>query len=168
MLVNLGSSLSSTTKSIQEIFLMSGFYLVGQYGDRDVHFYSIGSTKRLLEFLQEEFGRGEEIIVTKITKNEGWERVEPYEEFVSFVEDNDLFRKVSKNDGITNVKKAMIAFERMKKKLGRLPPGTRDKGEVFACGECRVIFKDLKKCDKDECKCHHFCDCEAFAKVTFL
>lgn len=141
---------------------MSEFYLVGQYGDRDTYFYSIGSTKRLLEFLQEEFGRGEETIVTKITKSGRWERVEPYEEFVSFVEDNDIFRKVLKNNGIANVKKAMLAFERMKKKLGRLSPGIRDKGELFACGECQAIFKDLKKCDKDEC------DCEAFAKVTLL
>ncbi|AHA46181.1 hypothetical protein ISTM_283 [Insectomime virus] len=110
---------------------MSEFYLVGQYGDHSVQFYSIGSTKRLLEFLQEEFGK-EETLVTKIADGK-WTRVEPYEEFVSFVEKKDLFPQISENNGITCVKKAMSAFEKMKKNLGRLPPGTRDKGQLFAC-----------------------------------
>lgn len=147
--------------------LMSEFYLVGQYGDHSVQFYSIGSTKRLLEFLQEEFGRGEETIVTKI-EDEKWTRVEPYEEFVSFVEKKDLFPEICENNGITGVKKATDAFEKMRKNLGRLLPGTRDKGQLFACGECQVVFKDLKKCDEDECVCVHYCDCKTFQKVQHL
>ncbi|AMQ10654.1 hypothetical protein [Brazilian marseillevirus] len=150
---------------------MAEFYIASVYGYSTPGFYRINSTKRLLEFLQEEFGRGEEITVAKI-KDNVWLQVKPYSDFVSFVEDNDLFPEILKKNGIYKVKKAMKAFDKMKKELGRLHPmSMRSKGQLFACGECQILtMTEERKCveGEDDCECPHSCFCDGLTKVIEL
>ncbi|BAU80056.1 hypothetical protein A9K97_gp295 [Tokyovirus A1] len=151
---------------------MSEFYLVSSCEERPwspPNLYALQSTKELLSFLEEFFGRGEEIFVVRITKDGKWNSVKEYDDFVDAVEEKDLFGEIYEKDGIHSVKKARSLFCAMKKKLKTLPDvkGIEEE-KLFACDECQVVTEKLTSCEDDECVCLHSCGCNKLREISFL
>ncbi|ALH07100.1 hypothetical protein PMV_402 [Port-miou virus] len=149
---------------------MSEFYLLVSCEERSwlgPRLFGFDNKESLLEHLEEFFGRGEEISVFRVGESGEWQNVKEYDDFVSLIEERDLFEDVADKDSLMRVRRAKKLFLDLKKKLPEIS-GRSQKHVLFGCDYCSVTVEKSGKCQDEECICKHSCGCDRLREISFL